>query len=685
MADNNLAASINNDMEAIEHFMGLKQSYEESRQPWKTKWLQALAAFRVDWQTLDGLYKGHSRFISPIMKWKTRGLVSRVMRSMFSQQPFARIEDKRIRARAKDTVVELWNKYIFEHQLPKIQFQSSYREHWFNKEIFGTAIAKITQEYEEKELDIFENEDPEKIIVKDDTYFRPLLINSFYTDPTKTNLQDSEANIHSTVISWEDLKADEERDEVEEFELVDQETGQVVGTEKETKKKGFYRNLDLLEPVGDNLSIEQTEYIQLMGLNKKTGKTLRNQMIEAKKTGFVPIDECYGKYWIEIDGETVRTEVICTIAFENFVIRMEPTPFKHRRLVRPFIAGRKETITNSFYADSNITAGEWVFKELNASRQQKTDAKTRSIANMWYQDVSKQVVWDGQWRPNGRVKGNGPNGLEPLINPYLGPIATDTVQESQRDLDQLFSQSPVQEGTTDKRQIPNTATGTSIVVAQNDIPINDEINESIEQEIKEFLEIIYERNILFKDIKDLLVVWDEKDILKFAEELGIEVPQLQEGQELANEQFEALAEQVDMRALYFEPNIKIQGKVELSNEIAHQMGWMAYGRAAQEIPILAKRTNWSVYGDKLLRSFGIKDDSSDLFHSPETIAQVDQQQSQANAMEKEQAIQEQLALDQDKRDKDTEDFSDQETIKTINRVKEMQAEVFLQDATGEKI
>lgn len=651
MSDN--AEVVNSEKMAVDYFLNLKKNYQDQRSQYEYLWDQAMAAVYMEENDLDRVYNGRSRIESPIMKWKVKGIAARINRILFNTEPIGRLEDKNDSATNKD-VVELWNKFIFEHQLDEINFKENYKLFNKDKQIFGTAVAKITQEFEEREIDFFDDKNPKSFVIKDNTYFRPMVLKEFYSDVSKYDINDSQACIHSTTMPLEALFEERKRTVKETFELVDQTTEEVIGEEEQSTEVGVYHNLELLQGDGKNLSVEQSDYIENLGLNVTETQKFKKQLKQINKTGNVTIDECYGLYII--DDELI--EVICTIASGNILIRLDPTPFKHKRYIRPFIVGRSEPVPNALYGQSNVIAGLNLLQELNASRAQAVDAKTRSISNMWYEDTSKQIKWDRVWKPNGVVKGVGPNGLVPLLNPYLGNITNESSVIIQRDLDQLFSLSPVQEGSSDNRLIPSTKGGTLAIIQQNDMPLNDMIDNAIEEEIKPFIEMLFERNITFKDPSDLLVVWSEKDL----EEAKIN-------------------EDTSMVDLFFDLQIKILGNLELSNEIAHQNGYIQFLNFAQQVPPIAKRLDWQVVADKMLRSFGIKDDGDDIFLDPEIVSQIEQEQAQAEQQALQQGEQQRQAL----RIEQAEDYTKKVETDTESDIVKMQAEAVVEKTSGQKV
>lgn len=647
------------DSTILRYFNDLKGMYRDQRQQFEPKWEAALDAYLVK----DGeskVYNGRSNLKIPIMHWKVNGIVARIMRIMFNSEPFARIEKSENDA-IQETFIDIWNDYIFEYQLKNINFKSNYRLFTLNKTIYGTAVAKVSQETETKEFTFFDDEPATEITVKDDTFFRPILLTEFYSDINFPNINDSQCCIHSTVVSIEQLRKNEKRTEIIETEVTD-ETGNVIGIRQDEKITGVYENLDLLDFSGikGQLTIEQIDYTQKLGISQTSSTIFQKSLEKTAKTGFVHIDECYGLY--DLDGDGYQEECLVTIANSTIVIRKQPTPFRHKKYVRPFIVGRFKELANQLYGISNIMLGQQLYSELNASRAQATDSKTASVFPMFYQDTSRQVMWDGKWRPNGIIKGNGPNGLTPIINPNLGNISINDSVLIQRDIDQLWSLSPVQEGTSDNRFIPQTARGTQAIISQNDMPLNEIIDTSTENEIKPFLEMVFERNLVFKSIDDLLKVVSQERIKEIVGAMG----------------------DINMKDLVFNPIIKIFGSVELSNEIAMQSGWVSFGNAAAQNPNLSNRVNWKVYGEKLLRSFGIKDDSDGIFIDEKTYQEAQAAEREAQAAQLEEQMQMSIQMKSKEMADEMMMHQAKSTVDTQAKIVEMAAKERIEGGKNEK-
>jgi molecular chaperone DnaK (HSP70) len=80
--------------------------------------------------------------------------------------------------------------------------------------------------------------------------------------------------------------------------------------------------------------------------------------------------------------------------------------------------------------------------------------------------------------------------------------------------------------------IPGTATGTQQLVAQNDIPLNDIVESTINNAIKPFLEMLIERNFAFKEVESLLTVFKEEDIKKMQADAEIHAEEDKKKKEL---------------------------------------------------------------------------------------------------------------------------------------------------------
>jgi len=672
MATSEQIEDFTSDQDAINYFLSLKTKYKQQRQSWEQRWDQALASVYIT-NELNKTYVGRADSRSPIQNWKVKNIVARLARVLFGAVPFGRIEDTNVEndSDEQENIVDLWNKYIFNKQLGDIEYKKYMKQHMKNKTIQGTGISKVTQEFETKEMSFFDGEEDEEVVVKDNTFFKPLLIKEFYSDVTKYDINESQACIHSTILPVDEIRKNKKRKEKVIIDLIDPQTKEVVGQDEEMVEEGLYKNVDLIleGDKGNNFTPEQADYTQKLGLSPQDSNTFMKSLKENMKTGFVEVDEIYGKY--VLDGEL--KEVICVIANGRVILRLEETPFKHKRFVRPFIVGRYEEIPGCLYGTSPVLLGQQSLYELNATKSQSVDAKTRAVANMWYQDESKNVVWDKTWTPNGIVKGNGPNGLQPILTPYLGNITTKDAIDIERDINQLWSLSPLQEATSDPSMIPNTRGGTLAVIAQNDFPINELINRTIDEEIKPFLEMIYERNLVFKSPEDLLSVWDKETL----EQSGLD-------------------ENTEMKALSINPSIKILGNLELSNELSHQAGYTQFINFAQSIPPIARRIDWREMSEKMLKSYGIKDDADDIFlNEDEVQKQLEQEQkaaeqaAQQEAQQLEQLTQQELAKAEEEKRIDVEGNIVEEnainTHKSQLKTSEQAAEVQIETISGKKV
>lgn len=676
-----IAEQIDNDSKTLSHFMGLKMTYESGRKQWEQKWINALAAFNMDKdQLLNERYLTDSKFLSPKPLTKLRGIVSRKMKILFNMEPFGRIEDAKIRKAKPKSLINLWNRFMFYYQIPKIKFVSQYRILSFLQGIFGVAIAYLPHEYEEKILK-FADDTEKEIVNKNDTYFRPIITGDFYTDPTKLDLRESEANILEETVEFEDLKALEKRT-VKYTELIEYEDGTAIEVERE-EEIGVYHNLDQIQ-AGHSLTEYQEEVLKRFyystGNLSSNFKTVKSYLKEAKKeaeksmkTGRVKIYKCFGKWWFYENNEWIYDEAIVEIANGTTIIRQDRTPYQHINYTRPFLAVHENPMIGSFYCNSQIMLAMDTWMELNANRQMATDAKKRAIFHQTYIDTTSNIMWDGIWRKDGIIKGQGKNPIQPIINPNLQYVTNNDNVLFSQDIDSIFNLSTVQEGGTQKSNIPNTARGTAALIAQNDIPLNDKILAEVDEIIKPFLEILYERNLQFKTLEDLMIVWDESEIEQILIDLGVEITEGTDIDELINS--------VNLNEIYFEPSIRILGNMELSNEVAHQAGYTQFMQLAGSIPPIAKRVDFRELAEKFLRAYGIKDDAEALFINEESVRRIDE------ANRKTQQIQESKneQMIQAQRQTNLQDFQIQENVKTDNNIREMQAEVILETATDRKI
>ena len=190
------------------------------------------------------------------------------------------------------------------------------------------------------------------------------------------------------------------------------------------------------------------------------------------------------------------------------------------------------------------------------------------------------------------------------------------------------------------------------------MPLNDIIDNTIDCELKTFITMIYERNLVNKDFEDLLVVWDEKELAKAKIEEGF-----------------------NMEKALFDFDVKILGNLELSNEVAHQNGWNNFIQWAVSVPPVAKRLDWKALADKQLRSFGIKDDSQGIWLDEEVLLEVDEEQKQAQ--------QQQFAAGeaQIKKDRDDSkgDYQFKKEVDTEAKIVEMTSEAMIERSTGQKV
>lgn len=640
------------DQDIINYCYNRKRMYESQRDPWVTKWRETIRVFNND-TNQEKVYHGRSQISIPIADWKVRGITARENKIIFNVQPMARLEPTKQDNKEK-TPADLWNKYIFEKQLIDIDFEKNYKTFSLLGNIQGTSVAKITQEYEVKNFSYFDDQEEEEIIVKDNTYFRPLLLEEFYSDVTKEDINDSELCIHSSVIPIENLYANEKRTE----------NGKTVG---------LYENLDLLTGNGDGISAEQQEYFNILGLNANQAMSFRSDLKETSKSGFVKIDEFWGLY--DFDSEGTRKECLIVVANDTVVIRKQYSPYRHKRYVRPFIVGRDIKLPNCLYGHSKLMKSIPLIQELNASRAQTTDSRTRRVSPMWVKDSTSRMVWDGIWKPGGVISTDNMNSLQALAQPDLTDVSIEDAMLIQRDIDQVFNLSPVQEGTSDSRMVPKTASQTRDIISQNDMPLNDKIRQKTIEEIIPFITMLYERDLQFKTVEDLLSVWEEKDLVS-NEYYGEMIKELQ-GMGIQDKS-QLKIESGRLNSLIFDFSVKVLGNLELSNEVAHQIGLTSFIQLSLQIPPIAKRLNWIEIGNELLKTYGINDISDNIYLPEEIVLKADQEAA------KQQEIENGLKL-QSAKTAQLEDYEAKKYIDTQADITKMTGEAMIQMKTNENV
>ena len=170
--------------------------------------------------------------------------------------------------------------------------------------------------------------------------------------------------------------------------------------------------------------------------------------------------------------------------------------------------------------------------------------------------------------------------------------------------------------------------------------------------------MLYERNLVYKNVPDLLEVWDAKDLEKAG-----------------------LGEDTSMKEFMFDFDIKILGNLELSNEVAHQQGWNQFINWAMTVPPVAKRLDWQAVAQKQLAAFGIKDVAEGIWVDDQVMMEVDQEQAQAEQGQIQQAEQQRQNMRQEGR----QDAEFGTALRTEAKIVEMQSEAMIERATGQKV
>jgi predicted lactoylglutathione lyase len=638
----------------VQHFLQLMNKYSNQREHLETDWDESLRVYFND-SGMDKVYDGYSNIRIPEADKKVNSVVARVESILFNVNRIGRIEAERTSMIDPD-IVELQNKYIFENQLDDIRFRHNY--HIFNllQTIQGSAVAEITQEYEVKEIN------NQEVVIKDNTFFRPRPLKAFFSDITKANIQDSRANILSTEMSLEEIKRNRKKIVTETFE-VQNEFGEVTEV-TETREEGFFFNVDMIDP--DGLSYELEDYLQVLGISETSRTEFTTLLNNTKKTGMVSILKCYGL--LDLDGNGEK-EYLAIIANNNILIRLEETPFKHRRYVRPFVFGVYKPTPLMLYGESNVIKGLQLIKELNASRTQVTDSKALTVFPMTYINTTGGYLdWDGKWRPGGVIKGVGNNPIQPIVNPNLSDISINDSTLIQRDLDELWAIAPIQQGISDRRYLPETASATNALIAQGEYVLDNIVSQKVENELMPFFEMLFERNLTFKTVDQMAIALTEEEIQRLD-----------------------LTQAMNMDQLVFIGTVKILGNMKLSKERSTQAGYERLLQLTQEIPNLARRIDYRRLTEKLLESYGIKDDADELFIPEDTVqeqlaqeqaAQQAIQQLQQLAQQQQQQLQK-AAQEMDKLQKQV-DFQNSPERKIIDAEIEIEKETRKLEAATEE-
>ena len=125
--------------------------------------------------------------------------------------------------------------------------------------------------------------------------------------------------------------------------------------------------------------------------------------------------------------------------------------------------------------------------------------------------------------------------------------------------------------------------------------------------------------------------------------------------------------------------------MELSNETAHQQGWQAFMTIIPTIPPLAARTDWVQVGERLLRSYGIKDDAEGVFIDEKKFQEAQAEQRKADQQAQQSAMQQEQAKVEQEYMKNVAEHKAKKEIDTESKIVEMQSEAILEKTTGEKV
>lgn len=663
--------------DACKHFMGLKRMYSNQREELEDQWKECWDAY-YNSPNMSRIYEGFSNIRIPTIDSKVQHILGRTESILFNVTRIGRIEPTNT-ATVNKMLVEAMNRYQFEEQMKDIKFKTEYHQFNLQKVVLGSSVAKITQEYATGSVEYTEG-NIQEYTIKDNTYFKPLVLNEFYSDASKPCIYESQANIHSTLIPYTELDNNRKRFIQEGVISIDNGQEVVMYSEKEV---GIYDNVDRVDP-SYGMTQETEDYLQRLGMSESQIASFTTYVEEGKKTGSVRVDECYGMF----DLGTGPIEVICVIANESIVLRLEPTPFKHKRYVRPFIFGKYKPKLGLLYGESNVYKTLPMLKELNSARSQMTDARSFSVFPMIQVNKNNIVNWDGKFTPMGIVEANTSQpAITFIAQPNLSNNAISDIQMILRDIDELWAISPIQQGTSDNRLIPGTGIQTMALIAQNDFVLDMVISDAIENEFMPFFEMLMERNFTFKSPADILKVLTMHEL-----------------SQLNPEDFES------MDSLVFDATISICGSTQLAYEQATRQGYQMLLGLAQQIPNLARRIDYPALTNKLLASFGIKDDAQEILLPEEDVQAVmyeenkGQQEQMLQEMQQMQAqLQELLAENNAMREKiankpvedlqihqikgqmDLQKATMEEQMRTEELSKRKMAEATIQLQTGQKV
>ncbi len=663
--------------EAVRHFIGLKKMYEGQREQVEGEWKECWD-FYYNTAGISKVFTGFSNIRVPIISAKVNHVLGRIESILFNITRIGRYEPNNTSTVPK-LVVEAMNRYVFEKQLKDIQFRSNY--HLFNlqKVVLGSSVAKISQEYDTSDIS-YTGEDSRSIATKDNTYFKPIILNEFYSDATRQCIHESAACIHSTLISIDELKKNEKRT-VMQTVVITLEDGTII-EETIEQEVGVYENVDLVDP-SYGVTEEMEAYLMGLGSTEATVASYSSAVTDSKKTGMVRVDECWGKF--DIDGSGNAVECLAVIANGAIILRLEKSPFNHKRYKRPFVFGVYRRKLGVLYGESLVYKSIPLVKELNAARSQSSDSRLFSIFPMIYVNSSGMTGdWDGQWKPMGIIQGtNQTPPVIPIVNPSLGHVSGFDINLILKDLDDLWSISPIQQGISDTRLLPGTASATYALLAQNDFVLDNIISEAIESELLPFFEQLLERNFSFKTPSDILTMLTPEELQGFNTE---ELP--------------------DMRGLVFDSTINICGNTQLSQEQNNRQGYERLLQLSQQIPNLARRIDYPALTNKLLASYGILDDSKEIMLPESNVQAViaeEQAQGQMQAADMQAQIQELVtqnqALQQKIANKPVEDLQihamksqmdlqaahTKMQMETEERTKQRMAEVEIETQSGKRV
>lgn len=170
--------------------------------------------------------------------------------------------------------------------------------------------------------------------------------------------------------------------------------------------------------------------------------------------------EYWGKYDLDEDG--IPEEVIITVLNQNWIIRMEPNPYAHKR--KPFVAFIDTQLPNEFWGIGEIEPIQSLQYELNDIRNQRMDSVNLAVNQMWLvnknNDLNEEELIA---RAGGVVHTDDMNAIRPLTNPVPVNMGSNEEDRVKGDIQQASGVSDYTKGVEGGSISNSTATGISLI------------------------------------------------------------------------------------------------------------------------------------------------------------------------------------------------------------------------------